>query len=369
MGKLKIALTLGTRPEIIKLSKIAKILKKNNEIETKIIHTGQHYSYLMNQKFIEEMNFPKIDFNLEVGSWSHAYQVANMLLKFEEVFLKEEFDVVVAEGDTNSTFASCLAATKAGIPFAHVEAGIRSFDRNMPEEINRILTDQISDYLFAPTNIAVENLKNSEARKESIYLTGNPIVEVTRENLKKAKRSQILKKLDIQKEEYVVLTLHREENTKVLNRLLEVFKAIKSFDEQIIFPIHPRTKKVLSQKNLWRKVNAIKNIKIIDPLGYLDFLSLCANSKFIMTDSGGIQEECTIYKKPVLILRDNTERPEILGRWGWLTGCRKNVIIARYKWLKTNYHKVLERINKMKTTFGDGHASERIVKILLSTLN
>jgi len=361
---MKIALTLGTRPEIIKLYKLALILKKNKHIKTKIIHSGQHYSYLLNEQFIKELQLPKINKNLEVGSGTHATQVGAMLEKFENEFLKENFDLVIAQGDTNSTLASCLAAQKINIPFGHIEAGIRSFDRTMPEEINRVLTDQISNYLFAPTEIAVYNLQKSEAIQNGIYLTGNPIVEATRENLKKAQKSHILNKLGLKENEYCVLTLHREENTKSKEKMETLLNVIEKIQKQVVYPIHPRSEKTLKDYDLWEKAENIPNLEIIEPLGYLNFLSLCQNSKYLLTDSGGIQEEASIYNKPVIILRENTERPEILNKWGWLTGINEQKILQRIKWIENNNNNILLKMKELHTPFGDGKASKRIANII-----
>ncbi|MCX6802909.1 MAG: UDP-N-acetylglucosamine 2-epimerase (non-hydrolyzing) [Candidatus Diapherotrites archaeon] len=366
---MKIALTLGTRPEIIKLYRLALALRKDKRAKTEIIHSGQHYSYLMNEKFIEELHLPEISKNLEVGSGSHASQVGTMLVKFESEFLEKGYDFVVAEGDTNSTLASCLAAEKIGIQFGHVEAGIRSFDREMPEEINRVLTDQVSSFLFAPTRTAVSNLKKSEAIKKGIFLTGNPIVEATRENLEKAKKSRILGKLGLEENAYCTLTLHREENTKSREKMKALLNAAGKIGRKIIYPIHPRSEKTLKEYGLWEKAQSIPNLELIEPLGYLDFLSLCKNSKYILTDSGGIQEEASIYNKPVIILRENTERPEILGKWGWLAGVNEKRILQRAKWVEKNHASIVAKAKKLQTPFGDGKASERIAKIILESGN
>jgi len=362
---MKIAITLGTRPEIIKLYTLAKILKKNKNVETDIIHSGQHYSYSLNKNFIEELKLPKINKNLEVGSGSQAFQVGEMMIKFEQEFLYSRYDFVIAVGDTNSTLASCLAAEKVGIPFGHVEAGIRSFDRKMPEEINRVLTDQISSYLFAPTKTAVQNLEKSEAQKNGIFLTGNPIVEATIENLKKAKKSTITNRLGLEENNYCTLTLHRAENTNSKKKLKALLASIKKIDKKIIYPIHPRSKKILKEVSLWKKANSIKNLELIEPLGYLDFLALCRHSHTILTDSGGIQEEASIYNKPVIILRENTERPEILGKWGWLTGLNAEKIVKKANWIEKNHEKITRQMKQLKTPFGNGTASKKIAEIAL----
>lgn len=249
--------------------------------------------------------------------------------------------------------------------FGHVESGIRSFDREMTEEINRVLTDQISDLLFAPTNIAVENLR-TEGRNEGIYLTGNTIVEAATDNLQIAESSDILNKLDLKNEEYIVITAHRAENVDNKERLKNIINALYDIDENIIYPIHPRTIKQFDQFGLRKRIENIKYLKLIDPLGYFDFLKLCAKSKLIITDSGGIQEECTIYKKPVIIIRDNTERPEILNIYGWLSGCNKNKILSLYNHIDKHYKELKKQMHKLKSPYGDGTASKKIIDILKS---
>jgi len=365
---MKLLIVYGTRPEIIKLSEIIRLAKLNPEIDPIYVHTGQHYSYNMNEQFLDELNLPKPDINLEIGSGSQAYQVGMGLIKLEELFLKEKPDVVMAEGDTNTVLSAALASVKIHIPFTHVEAGIRSFDRNMPEEINRVLTDQISELCFAPTKTAVENLKRDGVNDNKVYLTGNTVVEAVQRNLKFAEKSNILGRLYLNIEEYIVLTAHRAENVDNKERLLGLIKSLEKIEEPIIYPIHPRTFKRLKEFNLLERVKNIKNLTLIDPLGYFDFLKLCANSKLIITDSGGIQEECTIYKKPVLIIRNNTERPEILEKFGWLLGCNPMEIIKRHNYVVKNYIELEKKLKKLKSPFGDGKASKRIISYLESNI-
>lgn len=361
---MKLLIVYGTRPELIKLSEIIRLAELNPGIDSFYVHTGQHYSYSMNKRFLEELDFPKPDVNLEIGSGSQAYQVGVGLMKLEKLFLKEQPDVVIAEGDTNTVLSAALASTKIHIPFAHVEAGIRSFDRNMPEEVNRVLTDQISEYCFAPTKIAVKNLKKEGISNNKIYLTGNTIVEAVQRNLKLAEKSSILDRLSLKSEKYIILTAHRAENVDNKGRISGILRALEQIKEPIIYPIHPRTLKRLKEFNLMEKVENIKNLRLIEPLGYFDFLKLCANSKLVITDSGGIQEECTIYKKPVLVIRDNTERPEILEKFGWLTGCDYKKIIKGYNHIIEDYQKLRQKLRNLNSPYGDGKASERIVSML-----
>ena len=350
---------------MIKLSEIIDIVRKEPAIQPYYVHTGQHYSYNMEKCFLEQLNFPEPNVNLEIGSGSQAYQVGTGIIKLEEIFSKNNPDVVMALGDTNAVFSAALAAIKIHIPFAHVEAGIRSFDRTMPEEINRTLSDQISDYLFAPTQIAVNNL-NNEGIKKGIFLTGNTIVEAATKNLKISEKSNILESLGLDSNSYIVLTAHRAENVDNKEKLQGIFEGIKKIKEQIIYPIHPGTRKKLEEFGLISVVEKIENLRIIEPLGYFDFLKLCANASILITDSGGIQEECTIFKKPVIVIRENTERPEIIDKYGWLTGCNPDLIGSRYNIIINNYDELIRKMYDLPNPFGDGKASERIISILKS---
>jgi len=362
---MKLLIVYGTRPEMIKLSEIIDLIEKHPDIQPYYVHTGQHYSYNMEKCFLEQLNFPEPNVNLEIGSGSQAYQVGAGIIKLEEVFLENKPDVVMALGDTNAVFSAALAAIKIHIPFAHVEAGIRSFDRTMPEEINRVLSDQISEYLFAPTEIAVNNLHNEGIRK-GIFLTGNTIVEAATRNLKISEKSNILESLNLEPDNYIVLTAHRAENVDNKQKLMGILEGLKKIKERIIYPIHPRTRKKLEEFNLISIVEKNENLKIIDPLGYFDFLKLCSNASILITDSGGIQEECTIFKKPVIVIRENTERPEILDRFGWLTGCNPDLIGSRYETIKNNYNEIIRKMHELPNPFGDGKASKRIISILKS---
>ncbi len=361
----KIATVVGTRPEIIKLSSLIPLFDK--KFEHRLIHTGQHYSYELDKLFFEELELRDPDFTLEVGSGTHAYQTGEVMKKLEKIFLKEKIDLVVVEGDTNSVLASALAAIKLHIPVAHVEAGIRSFNRKMPEEINRLLTDQISEYCFAPTPIAVNNLKRENVSEGKIYLVGNTIVEVTRKNLELAKKkSNIMKQLNLEKEGYVLLTAHRCENVDIKSRVIGLRNALEQIDLPVVYPIHPRSLKMIQKFNLLKKFKQMDNLEFIKPIGFFDFLSLSAHSKFIITDSGGIQEECTVYKKPVLIIRDDTERPEILGTFGRLVGCDTKKIVEESERILDNYSIIMKKLRDLESPFGDGTTSKRILEILSS---
>ncbi|AEF95929.1 non-hydrolyzing UDP-N-acetylglucosamine 2-epimerase [Methanotorris igneus] len=363
---MKLSIILGTRPEIIKLSPIIRELEGRN-LDWSLIHTNQHYSENMDRIFFQELNLPNPKYNLGVGSGTHGEQTGRMLIKIEKVLLKERPDVVIVQGDTNTVLAGALAASKLKIKVAHVEAGLRSYDKNMPEEINRVLTDHISDYLFAPTEKAKNNLLKEGIEENRIFVVGNTIVDATLQNLKIAEKNEHIKEFfkNISNEEgYFLLTLHRAENVDNKERLKNIIDAITKiteiYDKNIVFPIHPRTEKRLKEFNLFDKLKSNKKIKIIEPIGYLEFLILEKNAELILTDSGGVQEESCILKVPCITLRDNTERPETLEVGSnILVGDDKNKIINAVELM-------LNKKRDWKNPFGDGKSGKRIVEILMS---
>ena len=296
-----ISVVLGTRPEIVKMAPIIKELKKR-DIDYFVIHTGQHYSYNLDKVFFENFDLEKPRYNLEVGSGTHGKQTGEILKRIERVLIDEKPEIVLVEGDTNTVLASALAASKLHIKVGHVEAGLRSFWKWMPEEINRVLTDHISDLLFAPTEIARNNLLN-EGIREGVYVVGNTIVD-----------SLKLKKIEKIEKDFILLTLHREENADNPEKLKSIIKGTEMiseyFDTPVIYPIHPRTEKNLKKFGI--EINE-KFIKLVDPLNYFKFLSYLKSCKFVLTDSGGVQEEACILKIPCITLRDNTERPETIN--------------------------------------------------------
>ena len=323
--KMKIITVIGTRPEIIKLSPLLPIFDK--EFNHKIVHTGQHYSYCMDKIFFEELKLRKCDYTFKITSNNPASQTGEMMRNIEEVLLIEKPELVVVQGDTNSTLAGALTASKLQIKIAHIEAGCRSFDRRMPEEINRILIDHCSDFLFTPDLTAFNNLIREGINHDNIHMVGNTSTDACL----RVKDLLNWKELDesLEKRNYILVTVHRQENTstdnlkKIINSLNIISKNIK-----IIFPVHLRTRKVLDENNI--KIE--ENLVLTDPLGYKDFIGLLANSKFIMTDSGGIQEEAAILNVPCLILRDNTE-------WEYLVKIGKNVLIG------TDEKKIVDYVN------------------------
>jgi len=309
------ALIFGTRPEIIKLSPIIRELEKRNN-DFVLIHTGQHYSYEMDRIFFEELELPEPDYKLDVGlkAKTHAEQTGLMLIEVERILLKEKPKIVIVQGDTNTTLAGALSARKLNfIKIAHVEAGLRSYNWEMPEEINRVVVDHISDILFAPTEKAKENLLREGIPKTKIYVVGNTISDAVYHNIEIAKRkSRILERLGLKKGRYFLLTLHRAENVDYKHRLKNILKGIKLVKENfpeydIVFPVHPRTKNRIREFELR---NYLNDLLVVDPVGYLDFLTLEANARLILTDSGGVQEEACILRVPCVTLRTETERPE-----------------------------------------------------------
>ncbi|KYC46320.1 MAG: hypothetical protein APG12_00679 [Candidatus Methanofastidiosum methylothiophilum] len=302
---MKILSIVGARPNFMKIKPIYEEFKQR-KIEQVLVHTGQHYDENMNRVFFEDLELPKPDVFLGIGSGTHGVQTGAMMSRIEEVLSEEKPDLTVVVGDVNSTLAGAISSIKMQIPVAHVEAGYRSFDMRMPEEINRILVDRISQFLFAPTEDAVTNLISEGADKKRIFFVGNVMVETLLSHFQKSKKSNILKILSLVPNSYGLMTIHRAENTADKKILIDLFNSLAKIDIKIIVPLHPRTKKVLEEAGYLKNIG--KNIEIIEPLGYLDFLWLMSNSKFIMTDSGGIQEEALMLDVPCITLRENTER-------------------------------------------------------------
>ncbi len=330
---MKILTVLGTRPEIIKLSALIHLLDK--EFEHIVVHTGQHYSYEMDKIFFEELdlNYPK--YNLKVGSLSDAKQISGIWIGLEEIILKEKPDLVIVYGDTNSTLGGALTASKLHIPLMHIEAGCRSFNRNMPEEINRIIVDHISNYLLTPAEEGLNNLLKEGISKEKIFLIGSVLVDVCFRVKELSKNSKILEKLGLF--EYILATMHRAENTNDIARLKGLINALNKLAEKInvVLSCHPRTKEVIKKNNIL----ASNNMKIIDSVGYVDFIGLLFNSKFVMSDSGGVQEEAAILDIPCLILREETE-------WIKYAKLGKNMIVGVNE--KNIVDKALDLLNDEK---------------------
>jgi UDP-N-acetylglucosamine 2-epimerase (non-hydrolysing) len=366
MRKRKIFVVVGARPNYMKAAPLFSALLKYDDIEPSLIHTGQHYDEKMSEIFFKDLALPEPDMYLGVGSGTHGQQTGKVMVEFEKVCLTDHPDLVVVVGDVNSTLACALVATKLHIPVAHIEAGLRSFDRTMPEEINRILTDQISDYLFTTCEDADANLKSEGIAEEKIFFVGNVMIDSLMRFLEKAKESDVLARICPEcaggDKSYALLTLHRPSNVddqKVLQGIVTALNEIAS-RIPIIFPIHPRTQKRLESFDLLDKLR----ITTTPPLGYLDFLSLMADAALVLTDSGGIQEETTILGIPCLTLRENTERPITLKEGtNTIVGSDPEKIVAQaFKALDAG------RLNAGVPKLWDGRAAGRIAQILTDKL-
>jgi UDP-N-acetylglucosamine 2-epimerase (non-hydrolysing) len=308
---MKIINVVGARPNLMKIAPLMAAFASRPEVEPLLVHTGQHFDERMSDLFFRQLRIPEPDINLGVGSGSHAVQTAEIMTAFEPVVLENAPDAVLVVGDVNSTIACGLVAVKMGVKLIHVEAGLRSFDRTMPEEINRILTDAISDMLFCTEQSALDNLRREGVPDEKVFLVGNVMIDTLLNNKAKAEQSSILEELRLTDGQYAVLTLHRlanVDNPRILAQLLDALEVIQR-DLPIVFPIHPRTRKSLTENGLAPRMEAMPGPRPIDPAGYLDFLKLLSHARIVLTDSGGIQEETTILKVPCLTLRENTERP------------------------------------------------------------
>ncbi len=361
---MKIMMVAGARPNFMKIAPLLKVMRRTPGLEALLVHTGQHYDERMSRSFFTELEIPAPDIHLEVGSASHAVQTAKIMIAFEQALLTVQPDLVVVVGDVNSTIGCALPAVKLGVAVAHVEAGLRSFDRAMPEEINRILTDVISDYLFVTERRGEVNLLREGIAPEKIFFVGNVMIDTLLANRVKADASPVLTTLGLQPQSYALLTLHRPSNVDdraTFGRILAALEAIQT-DLPIIFPVHPRTRRRLNEFGFLARIAAMPHLRLTEPFGYLDFLKLMADARFVLTDSGGIQEETTILRVPCLTLRDNTERPITVEQG-------TNVLVG------TDSQRILHaaqavlqgppRPAKMPDLW-DGQAAERIVAILLT---
>ena len=348
---MKIVSIVGARPEFIQAAPVSRALRqKHTEI---LVHTGQHYDYRMSQVFFEHLNLPEPDVNLEVGSGSHGEQTGEMLAKLEHTFIDQKPDLVIVRGDTNSTLAGAVAASKLHIPLAHIEAGERSYNKSMPEEINRLVADRLSDVLFCVTRTAVRHLAD-EGIVDGVYYTGDVMLDALQQNLVAAQaRSHVLSDLELTKGSYLLATVHRAGNTDNSENLSSILAAFNAVREPIVFPIHPRTRAAIDRLGL---VFA-PHVRAIEPVGYMDMLMLESNARAILTDSGGVQREAYFLSIPCITLRDETELAETVeAGWNRLVGANSARIVTTVNdFTPPGEHPLL---------FGDGHAAERITAIL-----
>jgi len=364
---MKLALICGARPNFMKIAPLMFAIDKHNhdrktrkKIEPLLVHTGQHYDVQMSETFFRDLNIPKPDFNLEVGSGSHAVQTAEIMIRFEKVCLQEKPDWVIVVGDVNSTMACTIVASKLGIKVAHVEAGLRSFDRSMPEEINRLVTDALADLLLTPSKDADKNLLREGVNKDKIKLVGNIMIDTLLTHVEKARQLRPHTKYDMKEKQYVFVTLHRPSNVDDKKSLTVIMKHLTALSRKmpVILPMHPRTRKNLIAFGLQKRITKANGMIITDPIGYHETIGLIDKSAFVLTDSGGLQEETTVLGIPCLTLRPNTERPVTITHG-------------------TNKLTMLKTLNKdLATLFAgkhkkgripdlwDGHTAERIVRIL-----
>lgn len=360
----KIMLVAGARPNFMKIGPLYKALKKYKNSKLFFVHTGQHYDANMSHSFLRDLGLPRPAVFLGVGSGTHAEQTAKTMVAFETACLKIRPDCVVVVGDVNPTMACAITAKKLQIPVAHVEAGLRSGDMTMPEEVNRRITDSISDYLFTPSSDADENLLNEGVPKSKIYFTGNIMIDSLVATIGESKKTRAFEKLNLKVGSYGLVTLHRPSNVDESDKLHEICEELLKISKKIpiVFPVHPRTKKNLESSNNLKRLESSGTLKLISPLPYLEFMNLLANAKFVATDSGGIQEETTFLGIPCLTLRENTERPVTITQ-----GTNELVklpqlshkidLVLRGKWKKGK-----------RPRYWDGNTAKRIASILSSLM-
>lgn len=377
MRPLRVISIVGARPNFVKIAPFVSQTRSVPGVENILVHTGQHYSVQMSDTFFRDFGLPKPDINLEVGSGSHAWQTAEVMKRLEPVFQEYAPELVVVVGDVNSTLAAAIVAAKLGIPLAHIEAGLRSFDFSMPEEINRKLTDAVSQYLFVTEESGVVNLRAEGVPSDRIFLVGNIMIDSLLRHRKVAAQSDVLRNLQLRTAEgscvpYAVLTLHRPSNVDEPEELRGILEALESVGRElpVVFPVHPRSKERIEAfgfKKFFRDDTtevSKKGIHLLEPLGYLDFVCLMDHAKMVLTDSGGIQEETTVLGVPCLTLRENTERPATVD-WGTNQLVGKNaerIVDAAFAILRGNYKK------GDQPPLWDGRAAERIFQILLGAL-
>lgn len=366
---IRLAIICGARPNFMKIAPLVFVIDKHNKdkkqktkIDHILVHTGQHYDVQMSEAFFRDLNIPKPDFNLEVGSGSHAVQTADIMMRFEKVCLQEKPDWVIVVGDVNSTMACTIVASKLGIKVAHVEAGLRSFDRQMPEEINRLVTDTLADLMLTPSKDADKNLIHEGVNRNKIKFVGNIMIDTLLNHVEKARHLQPHIKYNLKEKQYVFVTLHRPSNVDNKKSLTIIIKHLTTLSRKIpvIFPMHPRTRKNLIAFGLQEKINNAQNMIITDPISYHETIGLVDKSNFVLTDSGGLQEETTVLGIPCLTLRHNTERPVTITQ-----GTNK---LTSLEILEKDFAELFSGKNKKGRIprLWDGHTAERIVNIIIN---
>jgi len=363
----RIYLVAGARPNFMKIAPIWHKLKPlGDRFETRIVHTGQHYDYAMSQVFLNHLGLGEPDFFLGAGSGTHGYQTAQVLMAFEKLVIEQRPDLVVVVGDVNSTIAASLASVKLGVPVAHVEAGLRSFDLTMPEEINRMLTDRIADLLFVSEPSGVANLSAEGIGGERVHLVGNVMIDTLKNNLEKIKVGDTAKKMGLKDEKFCLITIHRPSNVDsepALRKVLDVLREAAS-RYKLVFPAHPRTQKNMANFGLKEQFEAIDNLQITEPIGYFEFMNLMIHSALVLTDSGGIQEETTWLGIPCITLRENTERPLTVEQGtNNVTGVDLSKVRAAL-----DKAEAFDRTSYNPPELWDGNAAERIVQLIADFL-
>ncbi|MEX0843974.1 MAG: UDP-N-acetylglucosamine 2-epimerase (non-hydrolyzing) [Balneolaceae bacterium] len=360
---MKIISVVGARPNFMKIAPLSMAFDQYEKIEHKIVHTGQHYDYSMNKLFFEQLGIPEPAVHLNVGSASHAKQTAEIMVHFEEILKVEKPDVVLVVGDVNSTLACSLVASKMHISVVHVEAGLRSGDRRMPEELNRIVTDNLSDMLFVSEESGLKNLEKEGVASDKVFFVGNVMIDSLIRNLDKADRLDVLNEIGVQSKGFGLVTLHRPSNVDNKERLSKLVELLKEISEKhvLVFPMHPRTKNNLNKMVLFSELDSASRIKILEPQGYFEFLKLMKESAFVLTDSGGVQEETSFLNVPCITIRDNTERPVTCS-----LGSNTLVPFEEIDNLQSILSKKLNEV-KLETNIPkwDGKTSERIAEILM----
>lgn len=351
---MKIMTIAGTRPQLVKIGAVSRILRES--FDEVLVNTGQHYDYKMAGVFFDELKIPKPDYDLGIGSDSHGRQTGRMMISVEEVVEKEKPAAILVYGDTNSTLAGATVAAKLHIPIIHIEAGLRSYNKSMPEEINRILTDHISTLLFTPTDNAGDNLRK-EGIEEGVYQVGDVMFDAVKFNIGLAEERYILKDFDLEEKKYILGTIHRADNTDNPERLQAILEAFAKVDETVYLPLHPRTKKMIEESGFNSIVEKSNNIKIVEPISYLEMLFLEKNARAIVTDSGGVQKEAYFAKVPCLTLRDQTEWVETIETgWNQLVNPLTDDLAAKLSDLTVG--------ESIENLYGDGHAAQKITSIL-----